>query len=384
MIESMSMTKFLLVATIAFLFQLSPSLAVTRACIGESVQNCTLKPLGIPLSNQVFCEKGANKEFFERPGYDCKDLQYCCFTVEDFGNIKEKYANSMRLVGSRHSITGNGEISLPAGRTVRLEFTNEVCIGEVVISGSKGTVKITRYYLTGTDSNTLISLADTNNSPVTHPVNECKIAAISVTAPATSSITIVSLGFCNLDTACASTSSKRKLVRSQASLDSNVIDTSSSPVAVQEAPTVQVSNVSTNNWWPCQEIITAPIVPSINCSHHIPNSDYCLTVWNYENPSPYLVFDFNFTGNSNEFIREPIATEFCGVFSPGIVLGEVATVWDCKTYQNIHQTWSVTSLVSPFNGDSDDNNVGYVTKYSQVHRTVNNCPQNLVCEFLTC
>jgi len=340
-------------------------------------ENCSLSPTTLVLQNQVFCSSGANIDQLQRTGTGCQSLVYCCKSADDFSD--PTLASYLRVIGSSQTVNADGAVVIPAGRSVQFAFAHETCISNVNFVATRGSVRFTRYYVTttaaDTSQSTQVPVTGDGSTSQTYLLNECRISSLTVTAPATSSITIQLVNFCELDVRCPAAG---------AAVASAADASSSSSTTAPQAPTSSSSNSAggATTWVDSTTVAPHAVVPQLNCSYEIPDSDgFCLTVWNYNNYNRNITV-YNDDPYTDYFINQPCYTNLIGTFAPGEHTGLIASIWPCQQYEQIHQTWVIDSYVCPtHNGGSCPQTV---FRWAQAHRRLNNCPQSLVCEFLDC
>lgn len=351
------------------LLLLASAVALAR---GECVtKTCPLSPYQneLALRNQAFCGETADIKKLQRTGNDCADLDYCCASITDFRTVQAK--ESVRLIGLSQRIDAEtGSVNLPASRTARLEFDREACVARLTIATvglPRGAVRLTRYYLTDGNTPALESTEYPLGSPSNEIVlDECRVLALSISAPVDLGLRIAGVSFCLLDTSadacgvCNGDGSSCDSLADVASVSvaetskANIRDISVRKRSLPEdeqtqAPSVAKASSTTSAiatsqeelWNSCYAVETAkyPIRPFVRC-HHKLGGGQCFSVFGYENKNNATVY---VPSERNSFLPKPAYRGQPHFFIPGGEDAAFGVVWNCTAHRQIHLSWNIES-----------------------------------------
>jgi len=335
--------------------------APPTTCENGAIESCPLAPYDneLVLQNQVFCPIPNTATGLELQGSGCDSLSYCCSTFDRFA----RSSSTFNVVGVSYTIDEQtGDIIVPSGLSVRLEFSSLACVARATLSTSgaptQGSARITRYYASVGGQLPATSDAPLSNdgSPSVVSVDECRIGAISFQAPTDAALTIQSVSIC--------------LLNSQ--LDScGVCGGDGSSCAGAAAASVQ-SQSGAQLLESCFATPPEPIQPTIFC--HRRSGDECCTVFGYENPNDFPVriwagSEDNFFVPSPTYRGQPCF--FCSSEEAAF-----SVYWNCTEHRHIHLKWQLNTLTTENIKDIEDEN-GEWPIGIQVHRDHKaGCPSN--------
>ncbi len=367
-------------------------------------KTCPLSPFEseLALRNQVFCSAdddntgAANK--LKRTGSDCSDLAYCCAVVDDFRSAQAESA--IRIIGVSQSVDEvTGVLSLPPGRTMRIEFAREACVARIrigTIGMPRGAVRLTRYYLSAATGTALESTDYPLGSASSEIVlDECHVLALAVSSPVDLALRVDDVSFCLLDSesdACgvcngdgntcgASESATGSIavpkpdMRDVAVRKRSVSTEESADVAAADAVVASTLTSSSALALSQEELWNAdyaadsahyPIVPHVRCHQKLENN-MCFTVFGYENRNNITVY---IPAEHNRFLPKPAYRGQPCYFIPGGEDAAFGVVWNCTAHRQVYMSWSVVS--------STTQRAGLWPHRATVHRRyARGCPEEL-------
>lgn len=356
-----------MLSSLTSLFLVLLCLALAHGACTEPV-SCTLQPYNL---QYTLCPSDSQPS--------CEGLKYCCAQIDSFSSVASR--SVLRVIGISQIIDAqSGALTVPVGKSVRIEFARPTCIGSVSFSGSDN-LQVTSYAVSSNDGSIETELHQLNADASS--VGKCNLIALGVSADGGDAVTINSInlcaigakadrcGICNGQNICpadAKSDESDEAAASAAEAENSATVASVSGNAKLDARIASESTLVPNVWAssPSSSTVKEYFKPHVVCNARI-TSDWCFAVFGYDlmpnvtHPAGYVYMP----PSRNYFLPSPGYRGQPCVLSTQGEYASFGVCWNCKKHQHTKLSWILTTNTTEY---------GLVTQDDTATRQANNCP----------